>query len=115
MSAPDLTPKTVFFPYEKRGPEIPDSHPYQRWFNLRPTDVGWPPGISVYRSGHSDFAQLDLGERSGKLRVLAGIDLTAEECRAVAELLLNAAQDLDDHPASTLQAKRDVKEVVPWD
>jgi hypothetical protein len=87
------------FTHTAKPPQIPDSHPHQRWFKRRGDDT---MGHHICRMADDDTVDLSTHIHIGGSSASTRAQLTADECEELARALLDAAADLRAHTAAEL-------------
>lgn len=98
---------------EQRRPAIvPPDHPTQRYYSesyssiIGSVRIEYRPSVDVFRSSNDDVAQLRVQLSSGQGEVR--IALSADALRRLAADLLDAADDIESHPAALLKTRSEV-------
>lgn len=89
-------------------PTVPPAHPDQRYFHgrdgTRHVDAEkYTASALVYRNGGKDLAEITVSVRTARSGVQVDLELNPDQLRELAQRLLDAAHDIDAHPAEVLK------------
>jgi hypothetical protein len=100
------------FVHTPRAPKVPegDAHNWQRWFvgaddgrDVYASESRYGSGYAqVFRDARTDVAEVTVAVRVGPTRFTAEIDFGPAGLRDLAHRLLDAAHDIETHPAAAL-------------
>jgi hypothetical protein len=94
------------FTHEPRAPQLPPDpeHRAQRYFTGSDGERWIADTVGVMRFEHDTTAHVEIKTRYGKSYAVVQAYLSADELREFASRLLDAAHDIDTHPAETQSA-----------
>jgi hypothetical protein len=95
------------FTHEPRAPQLPPdpAHCAQRYFTGSDRERWIADTVRVFRFEHDDSAHVEVCTAYGKSRAEVTAYLTAAELREFASRLLDAAHDIETHPAAAGETK----------